>query len=59
MSDGELYGEIVDENDSFWFIRRILKDENDRAFFLKDGFLEKYENGTFIMKEEFDEDREC
>lgn len=51
-SDGELYGEIIDECDSFWYIRRAFKDEDDRAFFLKDIFIEKYENGIFIIKEE-------
>ena len=53
-SDGEIYGEIIDESDSFWFIKRVFKDEDDRAFFLKDGFTNKYENGVFIMKEELD-----
>lgn len=55
LSNGELYGEIVDEDDSFWYIKRIFKDEDDRAFFLKDEFLDKYENGTFIMEEESDD----
>ena len=50
--NGEVYGEIIDESNSFWFIRRIFKDENDRAFFLKDEFIDKYENDVFIMKEE-------
>lgn len=49
-SDDELYGEIIDESGSFWYIRRTFKDEDDRAFFLKDNFIEKYENGIFIMK---------
>lgn len=52
LSDGSLYGEIVDEGESFWYIRRTFKDENDRAFFLKDSFIEKFENGTFIIKED-------
>lgn len=51
-TDGELYGEIVDSSGSLWYIRREFKDRDDRAFFLKDSFVEKYENGTFIMKEE-------
>ncbi|MGJ0846458.1 hypothetical protein ACR77J_07210 [Tissierella praeacuta] len=50
-SDNELYGEIVDEGGSFWYIRRDSQPEDDRAFFLKDSFIEKYENGTFIIKE--------
>lgn len=53
-SDNELYGEIVDESDSFWYIRRDSQPEEDRAFFLKDSFIEKYENETFVMKEELD-----
>lgn len=52
LPDGELYGEIIDESDSFWFIRRAFKGENDSVFFLKDNFIDKYENGTFITKEE-------
>lgn len=50
-SDGELYGEIIDESESFWYIKRVLKDKNDRMIFLKENFIEKYENGVFIMKE--------
>lgn len=50
-SDGELYGEIIDESSSFWYIRRASRDKDDRIFFLKDSFIEKYENGIFIMKE--------
>lgn len=55
--DGELYGEIVDDSGSFWYIRREVKDEYDRAFFLKDSFVEKYENGVFIIKEELDDSK--
>lgn len=54
-SDGELYAVIVDEDNSFWYLRRESKEADDRAFFLKDSFVEKYENGTFIMKEELDD----
>lgn len=50
-SDGELYGKIIDESNSFWYIRREGREEDDKAMFLKDGFIEKYENGVFIMKE--------
>lgn len=52
LPDGTLYGEIIDESEYFWFVRRAFKDKDDRVFFLKDNFLEKYENGKFIMKEE-------
>lgn len=51
-NDGKLYGEIVEETKNFYYIRRTLKDKNDRAFFLKEYFLEKYENGSFIIREE-------
>lgn len=51
-ADSALYGEIIDESDSFWYVRREFKDENDRVFFLKDEFIDKYESGIFIMKEE-------
>lgn len=51
-SDKELYGEIISESNSFWYIRREGRDEDDKAMFLKDEFIEKYENGIFIMKEE-------
>ncbi|HOA79657.1 MAG TPA: hypothetical protein PKK61_01135 [Defluviitaleaceae bacterium] len=50
LGNGELYGEIVRENESFWYVRRVFKDENDEAFFLKDELENKYINGTFIMK---------
>lgn len=53
--DGELYGVIIDESDSFWYIRRASKDKDDRMFFLKDSFIEKYENEVFIMKEDLNE----
>lgn len=33
-------------------IRRASKDKDDRMFFLKDSFIEKYENEVFIMKED-------
>ena len=52
LSNGDLYGEIVDGSDSFWYIRRNTNKNDDIVFFLKDNFLEKYENGTFIIKEE-------
>ena len=57
LADGSLYGEIVDDSGSFWYIRREVKDEYDRAFFLKDSFIEKYESGVFIMKGEFDDSK--
>lgn len=55
-SNGELYGKIVEKTKNFYYIRRDFKqDKNDRAFFLKEYFLDKYESGIFIMKEEEDE----
>lgn len=56
-SDKELYGVIISENNSFWYIRREGRGSDDKAFFLKDEFVDKYINGIFIMKEEFDESR--
>lgn len=53
-SDGEFYGEIIDESNSFWYIRREGRESDDRVFFLKDSFIEKYENGIFTMKEDLD-----
>lgn len=51
-SNSELYGKIIDESDSFWFINRAFKDEDDKVFFLKDGFIDNYENEVFIMKDD-------
>ncbi|HZK00607.1 MAG TPA: hypothetical protein VFC79_11390 [Tissierellaceae bacterium] len=53
-SDGELYGEIIDESNSFWYIRREGKGSDDSAFFLKDKFIDKFVVGTFITKEVLD-----
>ncbi len=52
LGNGELYGEIVRENESFWFIKNALIDKSRDDFFLKDEFENKYINGTFMMKEE-------
>lgn len=53
LNDGELYGEIVEETKNFYYIKRAFKqDENDKAFFLKEYFLDKYEDCTFIVKGE-------
>ena len=53
-SDKKLYGTIVSESNSFWYIKREGMDSDDKAFFLKDEFIDKYIAGTFIIKEEFD-----
>lgn len=50
-ADGDMYGIITRDDDCFWYVNRGCKDENDEMFFSKDSFLEKYENGTLIMKE--------
>lgn len=52
LGSGELYGEIVRDNESFWFIKNALIDKSRDDFFLKDEFENKYINGIFIMKEE-------
>ena len=52
LTDGSLYGEIIDEDESFWYIRRSFKGNDDKAFFLKDNFVEKFENGIFVIKED-------
>lgn len=53
-ADKKLYGTIISESNSFWYIRREGKGSDDSAFFLKDNFIDKYIEGTFIMKEESD-----
>lgn len=53
-SDKKLYGTIVSESNSFWYIRREGRGSDDKAFFLKDEFVNKYIDSTFIMKEGLD-----
>ena len=55
LHDGNLYGEIIDESESFLYVRRASKGEDDRMFFLKDNFIDKYENEVLVMKEELNE----
>jgi len=45
----ELYGTIVRESSYFWYVNRTFGEENP-IFFLKDSFLEKYEEGIFVIK---------
>ena len=49
-TDGSLYGVIVRETNSFYYVEpagKLIEDELDRVFFLKEDFLTKFENDTF------------
>jgi len=54
----ELYGTVVDISESFYYINRVTKGEDDKMFFMKDNFEEKFLNDIFNVKESNHEHRE-
>lgn len=44
---GELYGEIVREDDTFFYIKRVGKGEDDEQFYQKALIEEKFIKGIF------------
>lgn len=47
----EHYATITRESSNFWFLKRVAKENDDEHMFMKETFLEKYEQGMFKVLE--------